>query len=80
MPVNYTLLEGDRRFKQIDWGHTALPTCKAEYLKPGLKCEEPGEFDAPTPHGPWADFCRQHAEEFSTKNSSIGFHRIRREN
>jgi len=77
----YTELEGERRFKQIEWGSGALPPCQAPMIPQGgvLQCDRPGEFDSPTTEGPWADLCDKHAERFCPKNTSIGFHRIRHE-
>jgi hypothetical protein len=75
----YTELPGDRRFKQIAWGSGPLPPCQAPYIDWDVsECDKPGEYDSPTVDGPWADLCDNHAEQFCPKNTSIGFHRIKR--
>ena len=66
----YTEIEG-REFKQIDWyAKSDIPPCQV------LGCKEPGEFDAPTVAGPWADICRQHIPNMVPRGSRIGFHRV----
>lgn len=68
---------GTSHYKQIDWGSQPLPGCQAHLLRDWKTsiCPNPGEFDCPTPEGPWADLCRVHAELFATHNSQLGFHR-----
>lgn len=78
MPKTYTTLDGDRRFKQIDWGSTPLPGCQAHLVTGNIPCTGPGEFDSPTTDGPWADLCRIHAAIFCPGGSSLGFHRVRK--
>ena len=73
----FTILDGDRRFKQTDWGTAPLPNCQADFLDTRITCNEPAEFDSPTQNGPWADLCRKHAEQFCPKGSSLGFHRVK---
>lgn len=73
----FTILDGDRRFKQTDWGKAPMPNCQADFLDTHITCHEPGEFDCPITNGPWADLCRTHAIRFSTPGSSLGFHRVR---
>lgn len=65
----------DRRYKQIEWGPAALPPCDAPFID-DVECDKPGEFDCPTPHGPWASLCEHHEKAFATKGHQIGFHRI----
>lgn len=78
--VEYTEIDG-RKFKQIVWSrHEAMPSCKFTYVidaKSSLPCPDPGEFDAPTMAGPWADLCRNHVAKVVPPLSSIGYHRIR---
>lgn len=73
----YTILDGDRRFKQIEWGSAPLPKCQGSHWAPYTYCPNPGEFDSPTNDGPWADLCRHHAEQICPKGSTIGYHRIK---
>lgn len=80
MPVKgkVTLLEGERRFKQVDWGSAELPPCQAPMMGHGvLQCKKPGEFDTPTKAGPWADLCEDHVISLTYEHIMIGFHRIR---
>jgi hypothetical protein len=72
----FTVLDGDRRFKRIDWGPATLPPCQAHLIDSHVVCDEPGEFDSPTIQGPWADLCYKHAERFAPKGSTSGYHRI----
>lgn len=77
----YTVLDGDRRFKQTDWGSAPLPGCQAHLMSTRSlegPCSLPGEFDSPTKNGPWADLCRTHAAVFCPEHSTIGFHRVRK--
>lgn len=79
MPAKYTILEGDRRYKQIDWGGP-MPECQA-HLMPGggrLECPNPGDLDSPTTAGPWADLCSDHAILHAPRGTQAGFHRIPR--
>ena len=79
MAKRFTVLEGERRYKQIDWGST-LPPCQAHLMPDGgrLECPDPGEYDSPTVHGPWADLCEEHAVLHAPAGTSAGFHRIKK--
>jgi hypothetical protein len=71
--VKFTQI-GTSRYKQIPMKD--IPVCQARYLMMG-DCEQPGEFDAKTIHGAWADLCPRHLEEAAVKNSSLGYHRMK---
>lgn len=75
MPQTHTVIE-DRRYKRIEWGSAPLPPCQAGYMGED-ECTKPGEFDAPTPQGPWADLCEEHEKTLAKKGSELGYHRIR---
>jgi hypothetical protein len=77
--AQFTALDGDRRYKQIDWGPATLPPCQAPYIEAGVECDRAGEFDSPTIQGPWADLCAEHALRYAPPNQSLGFHRIKQE-
>lgn len=80
--AGFTVLEGDRRYKQINWVGP-LPPCQhgllPSYMDPS-PCTKPGEFDSPTIYGPWADLCAEHAVTHSKPGSGLGYHRIPKEN
>lgn len=80
MPKKYTLLDGERRFKQIEWGSAAMPPCQAPMMSGPhpIRCEKEGEFDTPTKDGPWADLCEDHVIQFTHDHIMIGYHRLRR--
>lgn len=68
---------GTSRYKQIEWSG-ALPPCQADLISVAVPvpCTKLGEFDSPTPYGPWADLCTDHVEGIGSKNSTMGYHRI----
>lgn len=76
---HFTVLEGERRLKQIDWGPAPLPPCQAHLIEAGVECTKPGEFDSPTTSGPWADLCRDHVQQYAPANQSLGYHRMRQD-
>lgn len=76
--AEYTRLPGGRTFKQIDWGSEPLPPCRVHLVDRFEKpCDGSGDFDSPTPVGPWTDLCEKHAAIYSRPNTSMGYHRIR---
>jgi len=66
---------GTSRYKQVVYGPN-IPPCQKHFIHGGLVCPKPGEFDSPTPSGPWADLCEEHAALLASKNSSAGYHRL----
>lgn len=78
MPVRYTQI-GTSYYKRISYHDRDIPPCQHHYIAGGAPCSKPGEFDAPTPRGPWADLCLTHVEADATKESRMGFHRFTEE-
>lgn len=79
MPAKYTVLEGDRRYKQIEWGSAALPPCQVDLAMTLMfPCDKAGEYDSPTTQGPWADLCAEHAVLCAPLNQQLGYHRIQK--
>jgi hypothetical protein len=79
MPVRYTQV-GTSYYKRISYyDHRDIPPCQHHYIAGGTPCSKPGEFDAPTSRGPWADLCLTHVEADATKESRMGFHRFAEE-
>jgi len=77
MPAKYTVLDGDRRYKQVQWGRAKMPICQAPMIDSHiLHCDKYGEYDSPTTQGPWADLCYEHVLKFAPLGCTIGSHRI----
>jgi hypothetical protein len=72
----YTRLGGSD-YKQVEWGQTPLPPCQHHYIVGGAVCTKPGEFDAKTKAGPWADLCSHHVTKDAVQGVNLGFHRVR---
>jgi hypothetical protein len=77
-PTRYTQA-GTSYYKRISYLDREIPPCQHHYIAGGVPCSKPGEFDAPTPRGPWADLCRTHVETDALPNSKMGFHRFAEE-
>lgn len=76
MPIFTEITERNAQFKQISWSGD-FPPCQVHYMSSQPECHNPGEFDSPTPSGPWADLCAEHVAAFTMANSAMGFHRVR---
>jgi hypothetical protein len=64
--------------KDIRWDEP-MPKCDLRYDTPGQLATEcgPGEYDAPTRYGPWANLCEKHMKSHGIPGPA--FHRVKKE-
>lgn len=55
-----------------------IPPCQVHLANgSGVPCTQPGEYDVPTIHGPWANLCGSHRAAIQASGAAtLGFHLV----